>query len=213
MNNSRISSVASRPSTKIERWTVMAQKPEAEAAIIRQLASRVVYENRWLSVREDQIERPDGSRGIYSVVDRPDFALIIPMEHGGFHLVDQYRYPIKGRYWEFPQGSFPDRRSGDPVELAMAELAEETGLRAGSLVDLGQMFGWHGASGQSFHAFLATDLVHGEPNREHEEQDMRQAWFSRAEFERMIARGRIRDNCTIAAYTLLLLHERASAIA
>jgi hypothetical protein len=182
--------------------------------IIRQLSSRVVYENRWLSVREDQIERPDGSRGIYSVIDRPDFALVIPMEHGGFHLVEQYRYPIMGRYWEFPQGSYPDRHhTGDLGELARTELAQETGLRARSLVDLGHMFGWHGASGQSFHAYLATDLVHGEPDREHEEQDMRQTWVTRAEFERMIWRGQIKDNCSIAAYALLMLHERAAGTA
>lgn len=192
----------------------MSNAPEDEPApAIRRLSTRLVYENRWLSLREDRIERLDGSHGIYSVVDRPDFALVIPMENGGFHLVDQYRYPVRGRYWEFPQGCFPDWREGRPEELARAELSEETGLRAGSLVDLGQMFGWHGASGQTFHAFLATDLTPGPHAREPEEQDMRQRWFSRSEFDRMIATGRIKDNCTIAAYALLMLHERDRAAA
>lgn len=188
----------------------MAREPESEATI-RQISSRLIYQNRWLTVREDQIERPDGSRGIYSVIDRPDFAVVIAAENGGFHLVDQYRYPIRGRYWEFPQGCLPDRREGEPSQLARIELAEETGLRAGTLTDLGQLFGWHGASGQSFHAFLATDLEHGTPNREPEEQDMRHQWFSRAEFEHMIRRGRIKDNSTLAAYMLLQLHERNAA--
>jgi 8-oxo-dGDP phosphatase len=188
----------------------MVQTPD-EGATIRQLSSRVIYQNPWLTVREDQIERPDGSRGIYSVIDRPDFALVIPYENGGFHMVDQYRYPIRGRYWEFPQGGYPNRRSGDPEELARTELAQETGLRAGSMADIGHLFGWHGASGQSFHVFLATDLVHGEPDREHEEQDMRHRWFSRPEFERMIKSGRVKDNCTLAAYALLLLYERMAA--
>jgi 8-oxo-dGDP phosphatase len=175
---------------------------------IRQLSSRVVYQNAWLTLREDQIERQDGSRGIYSVIDKPDFALVIPSEDGGFHLVDQYRYPIAGRYWEFPQGCYADRMDGDPVELAHTELAEETGLRAGSLVPLGHLYGSHGTSGQGFHVFLATGLEHGEPKRELEEQDMRHRWFPRAEFERMIMEGHIKDDSTLAAYTLLLLHER-----
>jgi hypothetical protein len=55
--------------------------------------------------------------------------------------------------------------------------------------------------------FLATGLTEGRAEREHEEQDMRTAWFARAEFEAMIARGEITDAQSVAAYTLLLLHE------
>ena len=32
--------------------------------------SRVVYENRWMTVREDTIRRADGSAGIYGIVDK-----------------------------------------------------------------------------------------------------------------------------------------------
>jgi 8-oxo-dGDP phosphatase len=175
---------------------------------IRTLSSRLVYENAWLSLREDKIERLDGSRGIYSVIDRPDFVVVIATENGGFHLVDQYRYPISGRYWEFPQGCFPGRVSGDPLELAHRELREETGIRAATMTNLGHLWGWHGASGQAFNVLLATDLEQGEPAREIEEQDMRHRWFPRTDFERLIQTGGIKDNCTLAAYTLLLLHER-----
>src|SRR5690606_40202583 len=70
------------------------------------LGSREVYANSWMTVREDAIRRPDGSRGIYGVVDKPDFALIIPLdERGRLHLVEQYRYPLGLRRWEFPQRS------------------------------------------------------------------------------------------------------------
>lgn len=41
-------------------------------------------------------------------------------------------------------------------------------------------------------------------------QAMRHRWFARAEFELMISDGRIRDNSTVAGYTLLLQHERAT---
>jgi hypothetical protein len=65
-----------------------------------------------MQLREDVIQRPDGSQGIYSYVEKPDFALIIPVERDGFHLVEQYRYPVSHRSWEFPQGTLPDRRMG-----------------------------------------------------------------------------------------------------
>src|SRR5919197_520828 len=104
-----------------------------------QVSSRLVYENRWLSLREDQIRLPDGSPGIYTVVDKPTAALVIPMERGGCHLVEQFRYPIGRRSWEFPQGTWGAGRSGSAEELARAELSEETGLRAGTMERLGRV--------------------------------------------------------------------------
>jgi 8-oxo-dGTP pyrophosphatase MutT (NUDIX family) len=186
----------------------MAGARDPAGAPIRTLSSRLVYRNEWLALREDRIERQDGSRGIYSVIDRPDYAVVMPIENGGFHLVDQFRYPIGGRYWEFPQGCFPNWAEGEPVDLGRSELAEETGLRAASMRHLGNLFAWQGASPQSFDVFVATGLTQGEPDREPSEQDMRHRWFSRPMFERMIRDGRIRDNSTLAAYNLLLLDER-----
>jgi 8-oxo-dGDP phosphatase len=179
----------------------------SDGPAIRQLSSRVVYENPWMTVREDEIERPDGSRGIYGVIDKPDFALVIPAERGGFHLVEEYRYPIGRRSWSFPQGTMPDRAAADPEQLARRELAEETGLRAGSLAHLGFLHCSHGMSRQGCNVYLATDLIQGEAQREPEEQDMRQAWVSRGSFEQMITGGAITDDSTVAAYTLLNLHE------
>ncbi|MGF6884871.1 8-oxo-dGTP pyrophosphatase MutT (NUDIX family) [Nocardia sp. GAS34] len=178
---------------------------------IKTLSSRVVYENPWLSLREDRIEQTDGSRGLYSVIDKPDFALVIPMENqgsiAGFHLVEQYRYPVQARSWEFPAGSFPYGVTGSPQEMAAAELAEETGLTAGRLERLGYLHCANGMSGQGVHVFLATDLAQGEPNREHTEQDMRQRWFPRSEVEEMLRSGVITDGPSLAAYLLLTLRK------
>ncbi len=180
-----------------------------DGGTIRQLATEVVYRDRWMSLRVDEIERPDGSRGRYAVVDKPDFALVIPADRGGFHLVEEYRYPVAGRYWSFPQGGFPEGRVGTPRDLARAELAEETGYTAARIEHLGHLFCAHGTSSQGFDVFLATGLSPGEPDREHEEQDMRQAWVPREAFEAMVRAGEIRDDSTLAAYALLLLTERA----
>src|SRR5690606_40047157 len=96
------------------------------------------------------------------------------------------------------------------VQTCALPISEETGLSATSWTPLGTLYGWHGASGQAFTVFLATGLRAGTPRREHEEQDMRHRWVSRAEFERMIRTGAIRDDSTVAAYLLLQLHERAA---
>lgn len=175
---------------------------------MRTVSSREVYANAWMTVREDRVCRPDGSGGIYGVVDKPHYALVIPLEGNRLHLVEQFRYPLGLRRWEFPQGTAPDRADMEGSELAARELQEETGLRAARLTDLGLLDVAPGMSSQRGRVFLATGLTAGEPAREHEEQDMHSTWFFRADFEQMITSGEVTDAQSIAAYTLLLLHER-----
>lgn len=188
----------------------MTPPPEArpDDLTIRKVSSRIIYSNQWMQLREDVIERADGSRGIYTYVEKPDFALIIPVEHDGFHLVEQYRYPVSHRSWEFPQGTLPDRKDADPEALARRELAEETGLRAGRLTRLGHLYPAKGMSSQAFTVFVADQLEVGEHAREQEEQDMRQGWFSRHELEDMIRSGIVTDDSTLAAYLLYQLSDR-----
>ncbi len=180
----------------------------ADDADIRMLASGVVYEDNWMRLRRDEIQRRDGSVGTYAFVEKSDFALVVPAENDGFHLVEEFRYPIGRRTWSFPQGGFPHGASGPPEELARLELAQETGLSAQRLVKLGYLHCAHGISSQGGHFFLATGLEPGPPEREREEQDMRQAWVPRARFEEMISAGVITDDSTVAAYALWLMHEQ-----
>jgi 8-oxo-dGDP phosphatase len=175
---------------------------------VETLSSRQVYANSWMTVREDAIRRPDGSDGIFGVVDKPTAAVVIPFDGERLHLVEQYRYPVGERRWEFPMGTAPERAELDPAELAARELAEETGLVAGRMELLGRLDIAPGMSSQREHVFLATDLTAGPPAREHQEQDMRTAWFTVAEFEDGVRGGRIVDAQTLAAYLLLTLHPR-----
>lgn len=172
------------------------------------VASREIYRNKWLVIREDEIRRPDGSPGIYAVVDKPTYALVMPYDGRRFRLVEQFRYPLGARRWEFPQGSAPDLVEAEPAQLAERELREETGLCATSFEALGQLDVAAGMSSQRGWVFLATGIVEGQADREHEEQDMRSAWFSREDVEEMIRSGVMVDAQSIAAYALFLLRER-----
>jgi 8-oxo-dGTP pyrophosphatase MutT (NUDIX family) len=160
-----------------------------------------------MSVREDDLVFPDGSTGMYGVVEKPDFALVIPQAlDGRFCLVEQYRYPVGRRAWEFPQGSWSGQETGTAEGLAAAELREETGLTAGTLRHLGRLNPEYGFCNHAFDAYLATDVAAGAPDREPSEQDMVQAWFSEADFIDMVRGGDIADAASVAAYMLLLMH-------
>jgi 8-oxo-dGDP phosphatase len=172
------------------------------------ISTRQVYENPWLRFREDKIRRADGSEGIYAVVDKPTYALVIPLDGDRLHMVEQFRYPLGLRRWEFPQGTAPGLADTDPLELAARELREETGLRAGQMTELGLLDVAAGMSSQRGRVFLATELTEGPHEREHEEQDMRTGWVERKELEAMIQRQEVTDAQSIAAYAMLLMHER-----
>jgi 8-oxo-dGTP pyrophosphatase MutT (NUDIX family) len=180
---------------------------------IERVDSRVVYQNAWMIVREDDIRRQDGTPGIYGVIDKPTYALVVAEDGDRYRLVEQFRYPIGLRRWEFPQGTAPGTVDGDeppPADLAAQELREETGLRATSLVVLGQLDLAPGMSSQRGWVFLATGITEGDHEREPEEQDMRSEWFTGAQIERMIVDGTITDAQTIAAWTLLRLRRHAT---
>jgi ADP-ribose diphosphatase len=177
-----------------------------ESINIETTSTRLVYENRWMRVREDTIRRRDGSTGIYGVVEKPDFVVIVPVEDDRrVHLVEQYRYPVKGRYWELPQGSWEQEPGEDSMAMARGELREETGIDAAQMIYAGHLFEAYGYSNQGFHIFLATGLRHGDADREHEEQDLVTRDFALSEVERMIRDGEIKDATTVAAIGLLRL--------
>lgn len=177
---------------------------------MERVGSRQMYRNTWMTLREDAVRRADGSEGVYGVVDKPDYALIIPLEDDRLQLVQQFRYPLGLRRWEFPQGTAPDHPDIPSTELAARELREETGLVAESLTDIGLLDVAPGFSSQRGRVFVATRLTQKTPRREPEEQDMCAEWFERSRFEEMTRSGEITDAQTVAAYTLLLLSERTS---
>ena len=183
-----------------------------DAPEVRTLTSSDIYADNWLTLRKDEIERSDGSRGSYAFVVKRNFALIIPAENGGFHLVEEYRYPLGRRGWSFPQGGFPHDESGTAEQLARLELAQETGLRAARMTYLGAVAAGHGMSNQYGEYFLATDLTPGPSDLEPEEFDLKHEWVPRDQFEEMVRDGRIIDDSTLAAYALLLLAERRGDI-
>jgi len=168
-------------------------------------SSREVYRNPWIRVREDAVVREDGSTGVYGVVERPHFGLVIPAERNGFWLVEQFRHPLGRRAWEFPQGTWSAGEDGAPADLARAELAEETGLRAAELAHLGHLDLAPGLSTQEFDVWLATGLTPGPTAREATEADMRTAFVPEEEFRAMVRDGRFTDGPSLAAYSLLLL--------
>jgi len=182
---------------------------------IKTISSREVYRNRWTSVREDVIERANGQRGIYGVIDKDPACIVIALDAtpaGEFvYLIEQFRYTVGGRHWELPQGGW-ERADVVPEELARGELREETGLTAERMTQLGTLQIAYGVMNQKHYVFLAEGLVKGEASPDLEETDIVVRRVTVAEFEAMVLDGTIVDNCSVAAWGLFRLwRERRQA--
>jgi 8-oxo-dGTP pyrophosphatase MutT (NUDIX family) len=171
---------------------------------ITTISTREVYRNRWMRVREDEILRSNGERGIYGVVEKHDAAIILPIDQGRVWLVEQFRYTIQERALELPQGGW-EREIDDPEELARGELKEETGLEAAEMIHLGDLWIAYGFTRQKQHVFLASGLSQAERKPDAEEHDLVVRSVSVGEFEALMRDGEIRDGCTLAAWGLYLL--------
>lgn len=161
------------------------------------LASREVYDNAWVRIREDEVLRPDGAPGIYGVVHYKNVAIgILAIEDEHVYLVGQYRYPLEKYSWEIPEGGCPEGE--DLLSAAKRELAEETGLRAKNWKMLGEAHLSNSVSDERAVWFLATDLTQGE----HEPEGTEQLNVRRLPFEqvlRMSLSGEMTDALSLLA--------------
>jgi 8-oxo-dGTP pyrophosphatase MutT (NUDIX family) len=165
-------------------------------------STRLVYDNPWIQVREDQVLRPDGLPGIYGVVHFKNRAIgVLPVDHdGAIWLVGQYRYPLQAYSWEIPEGGGPWTET--PEATARRELQEETGLTAGNLELIAVAHLSNSVSDELGYVFRATELTQGTHSPEGTERIAvrRLDW---KEAERMLKGGEITDSLSVIA----LLHE------
>lgn len=171
---------------------------------ITTLSSREVYCNPWMRLREDEILRSNGHKGIYGVVEKHPAAVILPIQEGRVWLVEQYRYTIQERALELPQGGW-EIEVEHPEELARGELREETGLEAAEMTLLGTLWIAYGFTRQKQYVFLATGLTCAEKDPDPEEHDLVLHSVPVEEFEQRMLEGTIRDGCTVAAWGMYLM--------
>jgi 8-oxo-dGTP pyrophosphatase MutT (NUDIX family) len=166
------------------------------------LASRTVYDNAWIRVREDEVVRPDGLPGIYGVVHFKNRAVgVLPVDSdGGIWLVGQYRYPLQAYSWEIPEGGGPESEA--PEETARRELREETGLTANHLELIATVHLSNSVSDELGYVFRATELTPG-PDEPHGTEPLTVRRLDWKQAARMLFEGEITDSLSVIA----LLHE------
>lgn len=167
------------------------------------LSTREVYLNPWIRVREDAVLKPNGTPGIYGVVEYRNRAVgVVPIDDQDHTwLVGQYRYTQNRYEWEIPEGGCPEGESLE--DCARRELLEETGLIAAHLepllLDL-QLS--NSVSNETAHLFVARHLTQEAPQPEDTEQ-LAVRRLPLDEAITMAATGQIRDAMSVIALLAL----------
>ncbi len=176
-------------------------------------ASRDVYENAWISVRHDDVLRPDGRPGIYGVVHfRSRAVAIVPVhDDGTTWLVGQYRYTLERYSWEVPEGGVPFGE--DLLEGGRRELAEEVGLQAVHVEVLGGVLHLsNSVTDEEAHVLVATGLTEGMPTPEGTER-LRQIRLPLSEAVRLADEGFVTDALAVVALHRAAAWWRARTVA
>ena len=165
------------------------------------------YENPWIEVRHDEVDRPDGSPGIYGVVHFRNAAVgvLAVDDEGRILLVGQHRYPLDAYSWEIPEGGAPVGE--DPLDGARRELAEETGYEAATWSELARFSLSNSITDERGVVYLATGLRAGTATPEPTE-DLALRWATLDELLAGIDGGEIHDILTIAGVTRYALRLR-----
>ncbi|HSW91659.1 MAG TPA: NUDIX hydrolase [Candidatus Saccharimonadales bacterium] len=167
------------------------------------ISSKTVYENPWMRVREDAVIRPDGTDGIYGVMESKDSVVIVTLNKDNeVYLIRSFNYPVSTWSWGLPGGGGDDEH---PEVASKRELAEETGITASTWTFLGRTRVSSGLMTEKMAVYLAEDLSFGD-RLEADDKDLisEGKFVSFEDIDQMIRQGEIDDAQTVTGLYLVL---------
>ncbi len=160
------------------------------------ISSESIYDGKILRVQKWQVTCPNGVRAEREIVLHNGAAAIVPLfEDGTTLLVRQHRVAIDRVTLEIPAGKL-DSASEDPLDCAVRELREETGLSAARMTHMTTIFTTPGFCTERIAIFLAQDLIKGDTHPD-EDEFLSLVHMPLDEAVDLVLRGEICDGKTI----------------
>lgn len=160
--------------------------------------SKVIYDNPWIKVVENDVINPSGGKGIYGVVHYKNIAVaVIPIdEDGNTYLIGQYRYTLDSYEWEIPMGGGSKKDSN--LESAKRELLEETGIVAEHWENILETQVSNSVSDEISITYLAWGLRFENATPE-ETEDLKMKKLPLSEAITLAVNGEIKDAISVAS--------------
>jgi 8-oxo-dGTP pyrophosphatase MutT (NUDIX family) len=174
---------------------------------------RIAYENPWIRVLHDEVQRPDGTPGIYGIVQMRNAAVgVVALDADDrVVMVRQHRYALDHLSWEIPEGGVP--RGESLIVGAMRELREEAGVEAATWRELGRIHLSNSITDEVGTLFLATELRKVPQALESSEADLVLEWVHFDTALAMVLDGRITDALSVIAIQRVAIERQMTKIA
>ena len=169
-------------------------------------STREVYKNKWMRLREDIAELPDGKTTIYGVCEFGECVGVLPfVDDDHVVMVRQFRYVFgENQRWEMPTGG--KHATEDVQSAAQRELMEEVGYRARELVHISTYYTSKSICQETAHLFIGRGLEQmSAPQDDTEFLEVAVLPFD--DVLQMVLASEIRDSMTVIA-VLIAAQER-----
>jgi ADP-ribose pyrophosphatase len=128
-------------------------------------STREVHRDPWITLTVDQVVRPDGTPGRFSVVRIMPGVSVLPLDQDGVaYLAEEFRYAVGRHSLEAVGGGVEPGE--EPLAAARRELKEELGIEASDWADLGTVDPFTSMVRSPARLFLARGLRFGQHERE-----------------------------------------------
>ena len=160
----------------------------------KKLSSEEIFDGVAIHLFKDEILLPNGNKGIREVIRHPGAVCVLPVtEDGQVVFVNQFRYALNKVTLEVPAGKL--EKGEDPMEAALRELSEETGLTANNIFSIGDLYTTPALIDEVIHMYIATDLIEGEQHLD-EDEFVNTLKMPLNEAVDMVMNGEIKDSKT-----------------
>ena len=160
------------------------------------LEENYLYKGRILNLKKDTVILPDGKKSVREVVEHSGGCAVLCVENGRVFMVSQYRYPYKEVVLELPAGKI--NPGEDPEQTAKRELEEESGITAGRMEKLFEIYPSPGYTAEKIYIYRAYDIKEGAAHTD-EGEFLNGGWYEISKVKEMIKSGLIKDAKTLVA--------------
>ena len=168
------------------------------------LGSKKLFENKYVTVREDetQWENSSGETATYDytvITGHNSYVDVIVYDSvlNKYLMVNQYRYAVGKRSWEFTAGYINDGEK--PEEAAARELEEEAGVKADKVNLVGKLYQLVGKGDIYGYVYYVDSFKESNTNFDPMENfvGLTADWFTADEINEMILYGENFDANTV----------------